>query len=142
VSPLQAGVVRLNGHDYSSALAALEQVDADGQDAGQAGLIRAEALLKLGSANEARQTLGAVADSDSPQAGAALLRLGQLYERDDELLSAERMYLVMVARAPERGSEAWFHVGFARFARGDRAGALAAWQNGLAARPASPTWQA
>jgi soluble lytic murein transglycosylase len=142
LSPLQAGAVRLNARDYAGAIALLEQVDPASPDAGQAGLSRAEALSRLGRDDQARRALEAVAQTDTSQAGSALLRLGQLQERDGALTAAEQAYLRMAEVAPDRAAEAVFHVGFTRFIRGDQAAALAAWQTGLASGPPSPTLQA
>jgi soluble lytic murein transglycosylase len=142
ISLLQAGQVRLNEREYAAAVALLDRVDQGSPDAGQAGISRAETLLRLGRDDDARRALDAVADMDSPQAGTALLRLGQLYERDGAMVSAEQAYLRMAEVAPDRAAEALFHVGFTRFVRGDRAGALAAWQSGLISGPPSATLQA
>ncbi|MDQ6674227.1 MAG: transglycosylase SLT domain-containing protein [Chloroflexota bacterium] len=142
ISPLQAGTVHLNAHDYAAAVGAFDQLDASSPDWGAAQLGRAEALLKLANDNEARLTLQAVADSDPPHAGSALLRLGQLDERNGDELSAEAIYLRMVQAAPDRAAEALFHVGFTRYVRGDRAGAQAAWRTGLASGPPAPALQA
>jgi soluble lytic murein transglycosylase len=142
VSPLQAGVVRQHGREYRTAVALFDQVDPSSPDWGAAQLGRVEALLKLGSDDAARRTLLAVADTDAPHAGSALLRLGQLQERDGDTANAEASYLRMVQIAPNRAAEALFHVGFTRFIRGDRAGALSAWQTGLASGPPEPSMQA
>src|SRR5207302_2046512 len=103
---------------------------------------RAEALGKLGRDEAARQTLAAVADVDPSHAGTALLRLGQLQERDGDMTSAEATYSTMALLVPDRTAEALFHVGFTRYVRRDLAGALAAWQQGLASGPPAPLWQA
>lgn len=143
ISPLQAGIVRLNAKDYHAAIDDFDQVDPSSPDSGTAQLNRAEALFQLGDEGDARSGLQAVADGGGPSAGAAWLRLGQLDERNADESAAEAEYQRMLDVAPERGSEAWFHVGFTRFVRGDRSGALAAWRNALAAGgPPSPTLQA
>jgi soluble lytic murein transglycosylase len=142
VSPLQAGVVRLNGRDYGTAATLLDQVDQANPDWGPAQLNRAEALLKLGSDDTARQALNAVVDNDRLHAGSALLRLGQLQERDGDESGAEQVYLHMAQAAPDRAAEALFHVGFSRYVRGDRAGALSAWRTGMASGPPAPILQA
>ncbi len=142
VSPLQAGLVRLNGREYRNAVALFDQVEPGSPDWGAAQLSSVEALLKLGSDDLARQALQTVAESDALHAGRALLRLGQLDERDGATADAEATYLRMAKVAPDRASEALFHVGFTRFVRGDRAGALSAWQTGLASGPLAPSLQA
>ncbi len=142
VSPLQAGLVRLNGREYRTAVALFDQVEPGSPDWGAAQLSSVEALLKLGSDDLARQALQTVAESDALHAGRALLRLGQLDERDGATADAEATYLRMAEVAPDRASEALFHVGFTRFVRGDRAGALSAWQTGLASGPLAPSLQA
>jgi soluble lytic murein transglycosylase len=68
--------------------------------------------------------------------------LGQLQERDASPAAAEETYLRMAQQAPDRASEALFHVGFTRFVRNDSTGALAAWQAGTSYAPSSPTLQA
>jgi peptidoglycan lytic transglycosylase len=141
VSPLQAGMVRFKARDYRAAIDQFDQVEADGPDWGGAQLNRAEALLKLGSESAARSGLESIVDAASPSAGSALLRLGQLDERDGNELGAETNYLRMAQAAPDRTAEAMFHVGFARFVRGDRAGALSAWQTGVTSGPPAPTLQ-
>ncbi|MGI9145744.1 MAG: transglycosylase SLT domain-containing protein [Chloroflexota bacterium] len=142
VSPLQAGIVRLNAHDYSTAVALFDQVDATAQDWGSAQLSRAEALLKLGNEDEARLALRTVAESDPLQSGSALLRLGQLNERSGDEPAAELIYVRMAREAPSRAAEALFHVGFSRYVQGDRAGALDAWQAGLdSGGPPAPALQ-
>jgi soluble lytic murein transglycosylase len=142
VSTLQAGLVRLNGREYRTAAALFDQVEPSSPDWGAAQLSRVEALLKLGSDDQARQALQSVAGATVPQAGSALLRLGQLHERDGAIADAEATYTQMAEVAPDRASEALFHVGFTRFVRGDRAGALSAWQTGLASGPPAPSMQA
>jgi soluble lytic murein transglycosylase len=142
VSPLQAGLARVSGKEYRTAIGLFDQVDPSTPDWGAAQLNRAEALVKLGNEDEARQGLNEVVDTDPLQAGSALLRIGQLYERDGALGAAEATYLRMRQAAPDRAAEALFHVGFTRFVRGDRSAALAAWQSGLASGPPSPTLQA
>ena len=143
VSPLQAGVVRLNALEYRAAIGQFDQVSPDGPDWGTAQIDRAEALLKLNDEDSARSGLQAIADGGGPSAGAAWLRLGQLDERDGDEPSAEASYQHMAEAAPARAAEALFHVGFTRFVRGDRSGAVDAWRNGLAAGgPPSPTLQA
>jgi soluble lytic murein transglycosylase-like protein/tetratricopeptide (TPR) repeat protein len=141
VSPLQAGVVRFNDHDYRAAVSAFDQLDSSSPDWGAAQLKRAEALLKLGQDDRARATLTATVDGDPSSAGSALLRLGQLDERDGDPAAAEANYLRMADAAPDRTAEALFHVGFTRYVRGDVAGALDAWQTGLASGPPAPTLQ-
>ena len=144
VSPYQAGLVRLAAKDESRALWQFEQVEPGSQDWGPAQLGRAEALLKLGRDDDARQGLQAVADSDPAHAASALLRLGQLDERDgDNEAAAEAHYLAMAQAAPDRAAEALFHVGFTRYARQDTAGAQAAFRQGLASGgPPAPIVQA
>jgi soluble lytic murein transglycosylase len=143
VSPLQAGVVRLDARDYRAAIDQFDQVDASSPDWETAQLDRVEALLKLDNDDAARAALHAVADAGGASAGAAWLRLGQLDERDGDEASAEQAYQFMAQAAPGRSAEALFHVGFTRFARGDRPGALDAWRSGLASGgPPSPTLQA
>src|SRR5581483_4879995 len=102
----------------------------------------ADALVKLGSEDAARTGLQSIVDAGSAAAGGALLRLGQLDERDGDEAAAEAHYLQMAQAAPNRAAEALFHVGFARYVRGDRAGALSAWQQGVASGPPDPTLQA
>ncbi|HEV7663696.1 MAG TPA: hypothetical protein VGQ62_09190, partial [Chloroflexota bacterium] len=142
VSPLQAGTARLNGREYRIAIGLFDQVGPEQADWGQAQLSRAEALLKLNNDASAYDGLHALGDSQSPQAGSALLRLGQLQERDGALTTAEATYLSAAQAAADRAPEALFHVGFTRYVRGDTAGALAAWQTGLKSGPPSPTIQA
>jgi len=143
VSPLQAGTVHLNALDYTPAVGEFDQVDASGPDWGAAQLGRAEALLRLGNENEARLGLRNVAESDPIHAGSALLRLGQLDQRSGDEAAAEGTYLRMAQDASDRAAEALFHVGFSRFVRGDRSGAMAAWQTGLASGPpTTPALQA
>jgi soluble lytic murein transglycosylase len=142
VSPLQAGLVRLNGREYRPAIGLFDQVELGNPDWGAAQLSRVEALLKLGQDDQARQALQIIAESGAAQAGSALLRLGQLSERDGATADAEATYLRMAEVAPDRASEALFHVGFTRFVRGDRAGAQAAWQTGVASGPPAPNLQA
>jgi soluble lytic murein transglycosylase len=142
VSPLQAGMARLNGREYRTAVSLFDQVEPGNPDWGAAQLSRVEALLKLSNDDQARQALQTVADSDAPHAGSALLRVGQLQERDGTLSDAEATYMRMAELAPDRAAEALFHVGFMRFVRGDRAGALFAWQTGLASGPPTPSMQA
>jgi soluble lytic murein transglycosylase len=140
ISPLQAGVVRLSAKDYRAAIDQFDLVSADSADWGTAQLQRAEALLKLGDSDAARAGLHDVIDAGDPGAGAAWLRLGQLDERDGDLASAEANYQNMAQAAPDRAAEALFHVGFTRFVRGDRSGALDAWRSGLASGgPPSPS---
>ena len=55
ISPLQAATVRLNEHDYTTAVGLFDQVSTDSPDWGPAQLSRAEALLKLGNEDEARR---------------------------------------------------------------------------------------
>jgi soluble lytic murein transglycosylase len=142
ISPLQAGLVRFNSRAYADAIALFDQIDPTDADWGQAQLTRAEALGKLGRDAEMRQTLADLADSDSAQAGSALLRLGQLDERDGDPASAEPLYQRMAQVAPDRVAEALFHVGFTRFVRGDESGALAAWQTAMASGPPAPALHA
>jgi soluble lytic murein transglycosylase len=142
ISPLQAGLARLNGRDYRAAVALFDLVEPGTADWGAAQLSRVEALLKLGRDDQARQALQSVADTDGLHAGSALLRLGQLYERDGLTAESEATYARMAEDAPDRASEALFHVGFTRFVRGDRVGALVAWQTGLASGPPAPSLQA
>ena len=125
VSPLQAGVVRLNDRDYRRAVTLFDQVDPASADWGPAQLSRAEALLKLGDEERARRTLSALADGDTRDAASALLRLGQLDERNGDESAAESKYVRMADAAPDRAAEALFHVGFTRFVRDDRTGARA-----------------
>jgi soluble lytic murein transglycosylase len=119
-----------------------DQLDPGDPDWGAAQLKRAEALLKLGEDDRARRTLRAAADADPSSAGSALLRLGQLDERDGDAAAAEANYLRMADVAPDRTAEALYHAGFTRYVRGDLAGALDAWQTGLASGPPAPTLQA
>jgi soluble lytic murein transglycosylase len=143
VSPLQAGMVELNAHDYRAAVDQFDQVDSASPDWGSAQLNRVEALLKLSNEDGARSGLQAVADAGGPSAGAAWLRLGQLDERDGDEASAEADYQQMARATADRTAEALFHVGFTRFVRGDSSGALSAWRSGLASGgPPSPTLQA
>src|ERR1700682_5395598 len=60
ISPLQAATVRLNAHDYKTAVALFDQVEPSNPDWGAAQLSRAEALLKLGDEQEARLVLRTV----------------------------------------------------------------------------------
>src|ERR1051326_1105741 len=92
VSPLQAGVVRLNALDYRAAIGQFDEVSSDSPDWGTAQVDRAEALLKLNDEDSARSGLQAIADGGGPSAGAAWLRLGQLDERDGDEPSAEASY--------------------------------------------------
>jgi soluble lytic murein transglycosylase len=142
VSPLQAGLVRLHAADWSAAIEQFDQVDFENPDWGTAQLNRVEALLKLGKDDEAAQWLTAVAQNDTTTAGSALLRLGQVQERDGDEASAEASYLRMADAAPDRTAEALYHVGFTRFVRGDGSGALSAWHAGSTSGPPSPTLQA
>jgi soluble lytic murein transglycosylase len=142
ISPLQAATVRMDDRDYKTAIAMYDQVERGSSDWGSAQLSRVEALLKLGNEDEARKALRAVAEGDPLHAGSALLRLGQLDERDGDESAAEAIYQRMARDAPDRAAEALFHVGFTRYVRDDRDGALAAWQTGLASGPPSPTLQA
>ena len=143
VSPYQAGQVRLDAKDYTVAIRQFEQVAPGSDDWGPAQLGRAEALLKLGRDDDARQGLQAVADADPAHAGSALLRLGQLDEQDGDEAAAEAHYLAMAQAAPDRAAEALFHVGFSRYARQDTAGAQAAFRQGLASGgPPAPIVQA
>jgi len=142
ISPLQAANVRMHALDYPAAIALFDQVGTDSPDWGPAQLSRAEALLKLGNEADARQALQAVADTDAANAGSALLRLGQLDERNADESEAEALYAQMAQAAPDRAAEAFFHMGFTRYVRGDRTGALAAWQTGLASGPPAPALQA
>jgi soluble lytic murein transglycosylase len=142
VSPLQAGTVRFNDRAYRTAVSIFDQLDPDNPDWGAAQLKRAEAVLKLGDAARARQTLRAAADADPSSAGSALLRLGQLDEHDGDPAAAEANYLRMADAAPDRTAEALYHVGFTRYVRDDLSGALDAWQTGLASGPPAPGLQA
>lgn len=142
ISPFQAGVVRLNAKNYWAAVAQFEQVDAASPDWGAAQLDRADALAKLGRDADERAVLQSVIDAGVAEAGGGLLRLGQLDEREGDQASAESDYQQMAAAAPDRSAEALFHVGFTRFARGDRQGALSAWQAGVASGPPAPELQA
>jgi soluble lytic murein transglycosylase len=142
ISPLQAGLVRFNGEMYRDAVALLDQVDPTSPDWGKAQLTRAEALGKLNRDDEMRQTLSDLAQSDDLQAGAALLRLGRLAERDGDPAAAETFYQRVPDVATDRVAEAFFHIGFTRFVRGDSNGALAAWQTGMASGPPAPAMQA
>lgn len=142
VSLLQAGTVRFNDRDYRVAASLFDQVDPASPDWGAAQLSRAEALLKLSNEDRARDVLNAVADAGGRDGGSALLRLGQLDERNGDESAAESKYQRMAEAAPDRVAEAQFHIGFTRFVRDDRAGALEAWQTGLASGPPAPTLQA
>jgi soluble lytic murein transglycosylase len=142
ISPLQAGKVRLDAKQYSAAVAQFDQVGQASPDWGSAQLARAEALLKLNNEADARAGLQSVADTSVREAGSALLRLGQLDERDGDEASAEGDYQRMASLAPDRTAEALFHVGFTRYVRGDHPGALAAWQTGMASGPPAPDMQA
>jgi peptidoglycan lytic transglycosylase len=137
ISPLQAGLVRLNVKDYQAAIDQFDLVDPSSADFATAQLDRAEALLKQGKDDAARAGLEALGD------GAAALRLAQLDERDGDEVSAEAEYQHMALVAPSRAAEALFHVGFTRYVRGDQTGALAAWQAARAAGgPPAPSLQA
>jgi soluble lytic murein transglycosylase len=142
VSPLQAGLVRFKGKQYSAAVEQFDQVDPSSDDWGAAQLNRADALVKLGNEVKARAGLQSVVDAGVREAGGALLRLGQLDERDGDPASAEVDYQQMASVAPDRVAEALFHVGFTRFVRGDAQGARAAWQTGVASGPPAPDLQA
>jgi soluble lytic murein transglycosylase len=142
ISPLQAGKVRLNAREYSAAVAQFDQVDPASADWGAAQLNRAEALLKLNHETDARTGLQSMVDAGVREAGSGLLRLGQLDERDGDEAAGEADYQQMAALAPDRAAEALFHVGFTRYVRGDREGALAAWQTGMASGPPAPDLQA
>jgi soluble lytic murein transglycosylase len=142
VSPLQAGTVRFNALDYHAAIDQFDQVNPGSADWGAAQLKRADALVKLGSEDDARAGLQSVVDSGSTSAGGALLRLGQMDERDDDPSSAEANYLRMAQVASDRAPEALFHVGFTRYVRGDVSGALSAWQTGVTSGPPAPDLQA
>ncbi|MBV9544533.1 MAG: transglycosylase SLT domain-containing protein [Chloroflexi bacterium] len=135
LSLYQAGVVRLDAKQYSSAAGLFDQVDPANADWAAAQRSRAEALLKLGHEDAARQALESVAD------GSALLRLGQLDESDSDPAAAESNYFAMLQAAPDRAAEAMFHIGFTRYIRGDTAGALSAWQQGLGSGPPAPAMQ-
>ena len=132
VSPSQAGLALLKAFDYAAAVAQFDQVDPANADWGPAQLNRAEALLKLGDPDSARGVLESVAQSQTPSAANSLLRLGQLDERDGDEARAERHYAQMALAAPDRAGESSLHVGFTRFVRGDREGALEAWRAGIA----------
>ena len=107
-----------------------------------AQLNRAEALLKLGNDDDARQALQRVADTDAAHAGSALLRLGQLQERDGDEAAAEATTCDGQA-APDRAAEALFHVGFTRYrARRSRRVRWRPGRPGLASGPPAPTLQA
>ena len=143
ISPLQAGMVRLNAQAYSSAVRQFDQVDVSSPDWGAAQLNRAEALLKLGDEESARGAWQAVAGSGIPPfAGSAFLRLGQLDEQGGDEVTAEAHYAQVPELAPDRRSEALFHIGFTRYVRGDADGALAAWQMGLIGGPPAPVLEA
>ena len=142
VSPFQAGSVRFKAADYRAAVAQFDQVNPSDPDWGPSQLSRADALLKLGVANDARAGLESVAQAGGPSAASALLRLGQLDERDGNESTAESHYQLMAQVAPDRAAEALLHIGFTRFVRGDRDGALAAWQSGLASNPQTDSLQA
>src|SRR5262249_9801814 len=121
-------------------IALFDQVDPSSTDWGRAQLNRVEALLKLNDEDDAHTGLEAIVDAGGPSAGDAWLRLGQLAERDRDEVAAEADYLSMAEAAPDRAAEALFHVGFARYVRNDRAGALSAWRIGLGSGgPASLT---
>lgn len=140
VSPLQAGIVRFDAHDYAAAVTQFDLVDPSSADWGRAQLSRADALLKLNDEDDARSDLQALADGGRPGAGDAWLRLGQVAEHDGDEAAAEAAYLRMADIAPDRAAEALFHVGFTRFVRSDRDGALSAWRTGLnSGGPPSPT---
>src|SRR5205807_4342026 len=106
VSPFQAGLVRLDAQDFRAAIAQFDQVDAASPDWGPSQLKRAEALLKVSDESDARSGLQAVVDNNSANAGSALLRLGQLDERDGDEMAAESHYLQMAQAAPNRVGEA------------------------------------
>jgi soluble lytic murein transglycosylase len=142
ISPLEAGKVRQNARQYTAAVAQFDQVDPSSPDWGAAQLSRAEALLKLNDEAEARAGLQSVVDARVREAGGALLRLGQLEERDGDEAAAEGDYQQMASLAPDRTAEALFHVGFTRYLRGDRPGALDAWGTGMASGPPAPDVQA
>ncbi len=142
VSPLEAGVVRLDAKNYSGAITQFDLIDQSSPDWGAAQLHRAEAALKLGDEVGARAGLLAVVDANIPEASSALLRLGQLDERDGDEARAESTYLQMASVASDRSAEAMFHVGFTRFVRGDGQGALSAWQDAIASGPQAPDLQA
>jgi soluble lytic murein transglycosylase len=142
VSPYQAGLARFAGKEYRTAIFQFDQVDPSSADWGPAQLTRVEALLKLGSDSAAREGLELVAASGTASAANALLRMGQLAERDGDWTSAEQSYQRLAETAPDRTAEALYHVGFTRFVRGDRGGAFNAWQTGMASGPPAPALQA
>jgi soluble lytic murein transglycosylase len=142
VSPLQAGTARMTGQQYRTAIAQFDQVDASSPDWGPAQIKRADALLQLGNDSDARQALEAVASSGAPAATGALLRLGQLQERDGDWSTAEATYVRAAGIPSDRTPEALFHVGFSRLIQGNTDGALAAWESGLTSGPPTPALQA
>jgi soluble lytic murein transglycosylase len=141
VSPYQAGLARSSGRDYAAAVALFDQTEPSSAEWGAAQLSRAEAQLKLGKDEAAHHTLQAAADNDAQRAGSALLRLGQLQQRDGALATAEATYWRMSQMAPDRAAEALFHVGFTRYVRSDAMGALGAWQTATSSGTATPAVQ-
>ncbi len=135
VSLLQAGTVRFYGKEYESAVSLLSQVPAGSPDAGPAGVLQAQSLVKLNRDDDARSLLSGRADSDPAAAGASLLLLGQLQLRAGEFGAAAGTFSRMAQVAPDRAAEASFYLGLARYVSDDRAGAVEAWDRGLVAQP-------
>ncbi|MDF1506250.1 tetratricopeptide repeat protein, partial [Roseisolibacter sp. H3M3-2] len=95
------------------------------------------ALTAAGRHDEAQARARRVAEADPylPQAhkavGDAAYRAGRLEEAADRYQRAVRL-------APDLGSEAWVRLGTLALKRGDRAGAVNAWERALTLHPAHP----
>ncbi len=133
VSPYQAGVALSHAGAYVAAVAQLDNVPEDSPDAGAAHLAHAGALAKLDRGDDALAELAATAQAFPSQAGAALLRAGQLLERNGRYADADAAYsqVAQVATTSAAAPEAALRAGIVRYAQDDWSGALAAWRTAL-----------
>lgn len=134
ISPLQAGLVRLNARDYEAAKALFAQVPASSPDAGAARFNHAVARLRSeGDDTAALAEMVALAESDRSWAGAALIRVARVYEQEDKPTNAEAMYqrLAQLDPSSDQLPAANTRLGILRYARGDMGGALAAFEAAL-----------
>ncbi len=133
VSPYQAGSALSHAGAYAAAVAQLDSVPDDSPDAGAAHLAHTGALAKLDRSDDALAELAATAQAFPAQAGAALLRVGRLLERNGQYADADAAYsrVAQVAATSEAAPEAALRAGIVRYAQDDWSSALAAWQTAL-----------
>jgi tetratricopeptide (TPR) repeat protein len=132
-----AAAVALAGGDGQAVEGALRVGVAAHPDAAPLHVGLAAALTAAGRHDEAQAHArrAAEADPELPQAqkavGDAAYRAGRLEE------AAER-YQRAVRLAPDLGSETWVRLGTLALKRGDRAGAVNAWERALSLQPEHP----